>query len=73
MKNVDEIFIFDIDATSLSLEPNFLLIEKLANESRMPLCYGGGIKNIYQLEKIINLGVEKNSLSSSAIYIPKLI
>ena len=33
----------------------------------MPLCYGGGIKNLNQFEKIVNLGVEKISMSSSAI------
>ena len=30
----------------------------------MPFCYGGGIKNIKQIERIINLGVEKVALSS---------
>ena len=39
----------------------------------MPLCYGGGITSIKQVEQIINLGVEKVSLSSSAIDNPHLV
>ena len=43
------------------------MIKYVANESGMPLCYGGGIKNAEQAKKIISLGVEKISLSSQAI------
>ena len=50
-KKVDELFIIDINATSKGYEPNYRLIEKIANESRMPLCYGGGIKNAEQAKK----------------------
>lgn len=72
-KQVDELVILDIDATMLGIEPNFELIEKLANESRMPLCYGGGIKTSAQAKKIFNLGVEKIALSSAALTNPELI
>ena len=72
-KSVDEIIVIDIDATRLGLEPNYRLIERLANESRMPLCYGGGIKNLQQAEKIIQLGVEKVAISSAFIARPELI
>jgi cyclase len=66
-KKVDELAFFDISATKDNLEPNLSLISNMSKESRMPLCYGGGVKNLTQFEKIINLGVEKISLSSSAI------
>ena len=72
-KSVDELIIIDIDATVYGKEPNYTLIEKLANESRMPLCYGGGVKSVGQAEKIIQLGVEKISLSSAIIQRPELI
>ena len=35
-KEVDEIIILDIDKTVKNEKPNFELIQKLANESRMP-------------------------------------
>jgi cyclase len=72
-KEVDELVIFDIDATVLNKEPNYILIEKLANQSRMPLCYGGGVKTVEQAQKIFGLGVEKIALSSAIIQNPKLI
>lgn len=72
-KEVDEILILDIDATANSVEPNYSLIEKLALECRMPLCYGGGINTVEQACKIIELGVEKISLSSAIIKNTSLI
>ena len=72
-KSVDELIILDIDATVKGKGPDYTLIEKLANESRMPLCYGGGIKSVSQAEKVIQLGVEKISLSSAIIQRPELI
>lgn len=72
-KAVDEIAVFDIDASEQEREPNFALIAKLANECRMPLCYGGGIKNLATAERIISLGVEKVAMSSAAIEHPELI
>lgn len=72
-KEVDELIVLDIDATVLGKEPNYTLIKNLATECRMPLCYGGGVTTIEQIEKIIALGVEKVALSSSAIQTPDLI
>ena len=72
-KEVDELIVLDIDATVNGNEPDYLMIENLANESRMPLCYGGGIKTPEQAQKIIKLGVEKVALSSEAILNPQLL
>lgn len=72
-KNADELCIFDIDATTSNSEPNYDLIAKIANQCRMPLCYGGGISSVRQVERIINLGVEKVSVSTSAIDNPQLV
>ena len=72
-KEVDELAIFDIDATVLSREPDYILIEKLANQSRMPLCYGGGVKTVEQAQKIFGLGIEKIALSSALIENPQLV
>ena len=72
-KKVDELVFFDISATILNLEPNYELIKNISKQSRMPLCYGGGVKNLLQFEKIINLGVEKVSISSCAILNPSIL
>jgi cyclase len=72
-KEVDELIVLDIDATIQSREPDYQLIEALALECKMPLCYGGGIQTKDQARKIISLGVEKIALSSAAAYNPPLI
>jgi len=72
-KAVDELAIFDIDATVLGKEPNYSLIERLASQSMMPLCYGGGVKTVEQAQRIFSLGIEKIALSSAIIQNPKLI
>jgi cyclase len=72
-KQVDELVFFDIDATVLNREPDYALIEKLANQSRMPLCYGGGVKTVEQAQKIFALGIEKIAISSAAIVNPNLV
>tara|TARA_B100000989_G_scaffold125527_1_gene93059 strand:- start:97 stop:852 length:756 start_codon:yes stop_codon:yes gene_type:complete len=63
-KKADELFLLDIDATVKHYEPNFQLIKKIARESRMPICYGGGVKNLQQAKKIFSYGVEKIAVSS---------
>lgn len=72
-KEVDEIVILDIDASANNMEPDYQLIEKLAFECRMPLCYGGGIKTAEQAQRIFSLGVEKIAISSVAFQKPQLI
>jgi len=72
-KEVDELIILDIDATVENREPDYKMIENLANECRMPLCYGGGIKTTAQAQKILSLGVEKISISSAVFDNPDLV
>lgn len=66
-KEVDELVVLDIDATVRGAEPDYAMIRNLAAECRMPLCYGGGIKNLEQAVRIIKMGVEKVALSSAAV------
>ena len=63
-KFADEIIITDIDCSIQNKEPNFNLIETISEQSRMPVCYVGGIKNEVQAKKIISLGIEKIGISS---------
>lgn len=72
-KEVDELTVLDIDATTDNREPDYKTIENLASECRMPLCYGGGIKTLDQAQKILSLGVEKVAISSAFINKPELI
>jgi cyclase len=72
-KEVDELMIIDIDASVKNIEPDYKLIEKLARECRMPLCYGGGVKTLEQANKIFTLGVEKIAISSVVLSNPEIV
>lgn len=66
-KEVDELMVLDIDASAENREPDFDMIRKMAIESRMPLCYGGGVKTVEHAKRIISLGAEKVAISSVAL------
>lgn len=72
-KEVDELMFLDIDKSTQKGEPDYGLIQKIADESRMPICYGGGIKNSSQAKRIIEMGIEKIALSSVFFETPKVI
>jgi imidazole glycerol-phosphate synthase subunit HisF len=72
-KEVDELVVLDIDATIENREPDYSLIEQLAEECRMPLCYGGGVSSSGEIQRIVQLGVEKVAISSAAIENPNLV
>lgn len=72
-KEVDELMLLDIDATSQGREPDFARLKGIAVESRMPLCYGGGVTSAEQAARIISLGFEKVSVSAAAVERPALI
>ena len=72
-KEVDELILYDIDATVKNKSPDMAFLEKIAVESRMPLCYGGGIHDAEQAAGIIRIGFEKVSISAAALARPALI
>ena len=72
-KNVDEIVVLDIDASTNSYLPRLDLIKKIASVCRMPITYGGGVKDVDMAKKIISLGVEKICINSIARINPNVI
>jgi len=61
---VDELIILDITCSKDNRNINFNYLEKIAAEAFFPLSYGGGINNVKDAEKIINIGFEKIVLNS---------
>ena len=72
-KKVDELILLDIDASKNKKPPDLKKLKIIANESRMPLTYGGGIRTIEQARNIISLGYEKISISNYALENPEII
>lgn len=72
-KEVDELMVLDIEASKEGRGPDFALIEELAGECFMPLCYGGGIRSAEDARTLFKLGVEKVALQSAALRDPSII
>jgi cyclase len=66
-KEVDELIFLDIDASKNGISPNYSMISQIATECFMPVCYGGGIKDIETIRKVLKLGIEKIAINSSAL------
>lgn len=65
-KEADEIVILDIDASREGREPNYELIAEMAGEAFMPVAYGGGVRSLEQIRRLIRSGVEKVVINSLA-------
>lgn len=72
-KEADELVLLDITATLEGRGPRFDLIGEIASECFMPLGYGGGIRNVEEVKRLIGIGIEKVIVNSSAVGNPLLI
>lgn len=66
-KEVDELVVLDIDASREGREPNYELVAEIAGECFMPVAYGGGIRTLDQVRRLIRSGVEKVVVNSAAL------
>ena len=64
---VDELILLDILVSRLNNEPDFELIKEVSEECFMPLTYGGGIKSVDDMRKILSIGdlyLQKDALGN---------
>ena len=64
-KLVDELVVLDIGAAKNGGSPDLSLISSLAKECAMPLSYGGGVQSADEIERLVELGVEKVIVGSA--------
>ncbi len=72
-KEVDELVVLDIDATTDQLQPDYGLIREIVSEAFMPVGYGGGIRSVEQAQRLLSLGIEKVVLGTAALEQPQLV
>lgn len=72
-KEVDELIFFDISASKENRMPLLKIISEISSECFMPLCYGGGISSMEEMQTVFSLGVEKIAINTQAIKNPLLI
>lgn len=71
-KKVDELILLDISARKNN-KINYHLLEQIAGECFMPICYGGGINSFDEARMIFSLGYEKICLNQALINNSKLV
>lgn len=72
-KEVDELILLDIHATTHNRGIDFETLEKVVSECFMPICYGGGVRTIEDMRRLYALGIEKVSLGAAAFEVPRLV
>jgi cyclase len=72
-KEVDEVIVLDITATTERRPPRFDFVAGLASECFMPLCYGGGVSTVEEMRALFARGVEKVAVNTRAVETPELL
>ena len=72
-KEVDELVLLDITASAEERGPAFTTITEVASECFMPLAYGGGIRSVEDIRRILMLGVEKAVVNTIAWRDPEVV
>jgi len=72
-KEVDELCLLDIGATSEGRPPAYDEINEIVSEAFMPIGYGGGIHHMDHVERLFKIGVEKVIMNTAAFENEQLI
>jgi len=72
-KEVDELVLLDITATPENRGPQFELLKNITSEVFIPLAYGGGIRSMDDVRKLLSIGIEKLIMNTSAVENSSLI
>jgi cyclase len=70
---VDELAIVDISASKEGAGPDYKVLEEIAEECFMPVAYGGGIRTLDEVERILRLGIEMVIIGTSGYDNPALL
>ena len=72
-QGADEIWMLDIRASVDNRSTRMDIIEKVAAACAVPLCMGGGIRSLEDVEAVAAAGAAKVGIGSAAVHNPELI
>ena len=72
-QGADEITFLDITATSDNRDTILHVVEQVASEVFIPLTVGGGVRELNDIRKLLNVGADKVSINSTAVFKPEFI
>ena len=69
----DEICFLDITASNEKRETIYGVVKDTSKKCFVPLTVGGGVRNIEDINKLLNCGADKVSINTAAVQNPKLV
>lgn len=72
-QGADELTFLDITATSDGRDLILPIIEAVASEVFIPLTVGGGVRQVADIQRLLNAGADKVSINSAAVANPELV
>ena len=72
-RQVDELILVDRGLTLEEEDVDSYLVQRISEELYVPFAYGGGIKSIHDIKKIIHAGAEKVVINTAAVDDPGLL
>jgi len=72
-EGADELVFLDIGATPEARDTMVNVVEKVARQVFVPLCVGGGLRNIDDMRRMLQAGADKVSVNTAAVQNPGLL
>jgi cyclase len=72
-QGADELTFLDITATSDNRDVILPIIEAVASQIFIPLTVGGGVRQVADIQRLLNAGADKVSINSAAVANPELV
>lgn len=73
LREVDELVFMDIMATRDGDEPDYDLIDQIADDCFVPLTVGGGVRDVEHVRGLLKVGADKVSIGTAAVTRPGLV
>lgn len=73
LRDVDELVLLDVEATSLGRTIKESLVSQVAAASSVPLSVGGGISSVQDAERLFEVGADRVVVNSAAYRTPELV
>lgn len=65
--------VVDLDGARTGIGKNISIVKKIAQELKIPVQLGGGVRHYEQIEEVLDSGIERVILGTSAVYNPNLL
>lgn len=72
-EGADELTFLDITASSEGRDLILPIIERVASQVFIPLTVGGGVRQVADIQRLLNAGADKISINSAAVADPELV